>query len=54
LRDAYRDGIPRHWTAAERDSAARLYGLLAEIAGTALVGSSPVLVPGTFLDRVQY
>jgi NitT/TauT family transport system substrate-binding protein len=54
LRDAYREGIPRRWTAAERESAARLYGLLAEIGGTALVGSSPVLVPGTFLDRVQY
>ena len=54
LRDAYREGIPRHWGAAERESAARLYRLLAEIGGTALVGSSPVLVPGTFLDRVQY
>jgi NitT/TauT family transport system substrate-binding protein len=54
LRDAYREGIPRHWSAAERGSAARLYGLLAEIGGTALVGSSPVLVPGTFFDQVQY
>jgi NitT/TauT family transport system substrate-binding protein len=54
LRDAYRDGIPPHWGAAERDSATRLYGLLAEIGGTALIGPSPVLVPGTFLDRVQY
>ena len=54
LRDAYRDGIPRRWSAPERDSAGRLYALLAEIGGTALVGSSPVLVPGTFLDRVQY
>jgi NitT/TauT family transport system substrate-binding protein len=54
LRDAYRDGIPHHWSAAERDSAAHLYGLLAEIGGTALIGPSPVLVPGTFLYRVQY
>jgi len=54
LRDAYRDGIPRHWSAAEMGSAARLYGLLAEIGGTALVVPSPVLTPGTFLDRVQY
>ncbi len=53
-RDAYRDGIPRHWGAAERESAARLYRLLAEIGGTALVGSSPVLAPGTFLDSVRY
>jgi NitT/TauT family transport system substrate-binding protein len=54
LRDGYRDGIPRHWTSAEKDSAARLYGLLAEIGGIALIGPSPILVPGTFLDRVQY
>ena len=54
LRDAYRDGIPRHWGAAEREAAARLYKLLAEIGGTTLVGASPDLAPGTFLDRVQY
>ena len=34
LREAYRDGIPRHWGATERDAAARLYRLLAEIGGT--------------------
>jgi NitT/TauT family transport system substrate-binding protein len=54
LRDAYRDGIPRHWGAADQDAAARLYRLLAEIGGTTLVGSSPDLTPGTFLDGVQY
>jgi len=54
LRDAYRDGIPRHWGAAEREAAARLYKLLAEIGGTTLVGASPELTAGTFLDRVQY
>ena len=54
LRDAYRQGIPRHWGAAERESASRLYRLLAEIGGTTLVGSSPDLAPGTFLDRVRY
>ena len=54
LRDAYRDGIPRHWGAAERDAAAHLYRLLAEIGGTTLVGSSPDLAPGTFLDRARY
>jgi NitT/TauT family transport system substrate-binding protein len=54
LRDAYRDGIPRHWGAAERDAAARLYRMLAEIGGTTLVGSSPDLAPGTFLDWVRY
>jgi len=54
LRDTYRQGIPRHWGAAERESASRLYRLLAEIGGTTLVGSSPDLAPGTFLDRVRY
>jgi NitT/TauT family transport system substrate-binding protein len=54
LRDAYRDGIPHHWGTAEREAAARLYKLLAEIGGTTLTGSSPDLAPGTFLDRVRY
>jgi len=54
LRDAYRDGIPRHWGAAERDAAAHLFRLLAEFGGTTLVGSSPDLAPGTFLDRARY
>jgi len=54
LRDAYRDGIPRHWGTAEREAAARLYKLLAEIGGTTLVGANPELAAGTFLDRVQY
>jgi len=54
LRDAYREGIPRHWGAAEREAAVHLYKLLAEIGGVAIVGSSADLAPGTFLDRVQY
>jgi NitT/TauT family transport system substrate-binding protein len=54
LRDSYRQGIPRHWGAAERESASRLYRLLAEVVGTTLVGSSPDLAPGTFLDWVRY
>ncbi|HKM68923.1 MAG TPA: ABC transporter substrate-binding protein [Stellaceae bacterium] len=54
LRDAYRDGIPRGWDEAERAAAARLYRLLADIGGSALVGPSPDLTPGTFLDGVRY
>ncbi len=46
LRDAYRDGIPRRWDAAEREAAARLYRLLAEIGGAALVGPGPELQSG--------
>lgn len=48
LRDRYRAGIPRHWGTAERDAAARLYGLLAEVGGRALVGDATVLPAGTF------
>jgi NitT/TauT family transport system substrate-binding protein len=54
LRDAYRRGIPRHWTAEETDAATRLYRLLAEIGGSALVGPSRELAPGTFLADVTF
>ncbi len=54
LRAAFRAGIPAHWGAAERQDAARLYALLARIGGPALVGASPALPPGTFLDQVRY
>jgi len=54
LRDAYRDGIPRGWDEADRAAAARLHRLLADIGGTALVGPSPDLTPGTFFDGMQY
>lgn len=54
LRDAFRAGIPRRWGDAERADAARLYDLLAEIGGTALVGPSRRLEPGTFLASVRY
>lgn len=50
FRDGFRSGIPRRWGTAERDDAARLYRILAEIGGEPLVGTSPVLQPGTFLD----
>ena len=54
LRDAYRDGIPHRWGAAEREAASRLYKLLAEIGGTTLVASGSDLAKGTFLDWVRY
>ncbi len=54
LRDAYRHGIPRHWSEEEAASAARLYRLLAEIGGPALVGPSQDLAPGTFLADVRF
>jgi NitT/TauT family transport system substrate-binding protein len=54
LRETYREGIPRHWTAEETNAAARLYRLLAEIGGSALVGPSRELAPGTFLTEVNF
>jgi NitT/TauT family transport system substrate-binding protein len=53
LRDAYRQGIPRHWSADQTD-AARLYRLLAEIGGPALVGPSRDLAPGTFFADMGF
>lgn len=54
LRDAYRQGIPRHWTTEDTNAAERLYRLLAEIGGSALVGPSRDLAPGTFLAEVKF
>lgn len=54
LRDAFRSGIPVHWNDGERREAAALYAVFARIGGETLVGDSPVLQPGTFLDAVRY
>jgi NitT/TauT family transport system substrate-binding protein len=54
IRDAFRAGIPRSWSDADRREASRLYRLLAEMGGEALVGKSADLQPGTFLDIVSY
>jgi NitT/TauT family transport system substrate-binding protein len=54
LRDAFRAGIPAHWGRNEQREANRLYALFARVGGQALVGSSPTLQPGTFLDTVSY
>ena len=54
LRDTYRRGIPRSWSADDTASAARLFRLLAEIGGDALVGPSRDLAPGTFLAGVNF
>lgn len=48
LRDRYREGIPRRWSAVERDAAGRLYTLMAGLGGRDLVGDSPVIAEGTF------
>jgi NitT/TauT family transport system substrate-binding protein len=54
LKRRYREGIVRSWGDQERQAAARLYGALAELGGEELVGSSPVLVDGTFWSGVRY
>ena len=48
LRDAYRAGIPRHFTEHERQGATKLMTLLAKAGGKKLVGEKPRLAPGTF------
>lgn len=48
LRDGFRAGIPRIATTEAEQIAARIFGLLAEEGGTALVGNSRSLAPGTF------
>ena len=54
LRDAFRAGIPAHWGKDEQSEANALYALFAKVGGQALVGTSPTLQPGTFLDTVSY
>ncbi|KAA0579675.1 ABC transporter substrate-binding protein [Azospirillum sp. B21] len=48
LRDRYREGIPRRWTAEEQAGAAQLYSLLARLGGRELVGDASTIAPGTF------
>src|SRR5918996_2492378 len=54
LKRRYREGIVRSWGEQERQAAGKLYGVLAELGGEELVGSSPVLVDGTFWPGVSY
>ncbi len=53
LRDAFREGAPRHPDPALRPAAAALYALFADIGGEALVGPSRTLPEGTFLDGID-
>jgi NitT/TauT family transport system substrate-binding protein len=48
LRDRYREGIPSRPVEEEEADAATLYGVLAGLGGEDLVGSAPVLAPGTY------
>jgi NitT/TauT family transport system substrate-binding protein len=47
-REHYREGIPRRPVAQDEADARALYGVLAELGGSALVGPAKELAPGTF------
>jgi NitT/TauT family transport system substrate-binding protein len=53
LRDAFREGVPRHGDIGMRAAAEALYHLFADIGGEALVGPAASLPPGTFLDGID-
>lgn len=50
LRDAYREGIPGLWTAAEKEGAAQLFLVVAKLGGERLVGDARALDPALFWD----
>lgn len=54
LKRRYREGIVHSWGEQERQAAGQLYAVLADLGGEQLVGSSPVLVDGTFWPGVSY
>jgi NitT/TauT family transport system substrate-binding protein len=47
-RERYREGIPRRPVAQDEADARALYGVLAELGGSTLVGPAKELAPGTF------
>jgi NitT/TauT family transport system substrate-binding protein len=54
LKRRYREGIVQSWGDEQRQAAARLYEVLAELGGEKLVGASPTLADGTFWPGVSY
>jgi NitT/TauT family transport system substrate-binding protein len=59
LREGFRAGIPRRWGEAERADAARLFAIMAELGGAALVGKELAegagrMPEGTFWPLVVY
>jgi NitT/TauT family transport system substrate-binding protein len=54
LREGYRAGIPRRFGEAEKAAAQQLFEILAREGGTALVGGSTTLSPGTFWSGYRF
>jgi NitT/TauT family transport system substrate-binding protein len=54
LKAQYRAGIPRHWGAAERRDADKLFLILRKLGGKRLVGDATQVPPGTFWAEVSY
>lgn len=54
LKTRYREGIINSWGDEEREAAASLYAVLADLGGSELVGRATELAPGTFWDGVTY
>lgn len=50
----YREGIVESWGETERQQAAKLYKVLAELGGPELVGQSETLAAGTFWPKVSF
>jgi NitT/TauT family transport system substrate-binding protein len=54
LRRSYCAGRPKAWGNEERDAAAEVFAILAEIGGSDLVGKAGELQPGTFWDQADF
>jgi NitT/TauT family transport system substrate-binding protein len=50
----YREGIVERWGEQQRQEAAALYRVLAELGGEKLVGKGEELAPGTFWPKVSF
>lgn len=54
LKRRWRAGVPERWGDAEREAAAKLFALLAELGGEQLVGKAKKLPAGTFWDAIRW
>lgn len=54
LKTGFLQGIPQQWGQQERSDAGKLFELLATLGGEKLVGKTPTLANGTFVEAVTY